>query len=154
MSFDKHQFRDFISRTLKAIDLHSEQGVDLLMKTAAKESNLGMYLKQIGRGPALGVFQMEPETERNIWNEFLKDHPQIAKKITELTGVTGPNSSAMEGDLRYQTCMARVRYLWAKGALPDHGDTEAQAHYWKKNYNTVLGDGTVEEFIAAAKRYT
>jgi len=154
MSFDKFQFRDFVKRTLQAVGLYSEEAVDLLLKTAAKESNFGTYLKQLGKGPALGVFQIEPGTEKNIWNELLKDNPKFAKKITELTGVTGPNLSALEGDLRYQTCVARLRYYWAKGALPKVGDIQAQADYWKKHYNTVLGAGTVEEFIAAAKKYT
>lgn len=154
MSFDKHQFRDFISRTLKAVNLHCEKSVDMLMKTAAKESKGGTYLRQIGGGPALGVFQIEPDTEKDIWLNFLRFNPELTTKIKALTGVDGPDMSALEGDLRYQTVMARLVYYRISKPLPGIDDLPGQAHYWKKHYNTMLGAGTVEEFIAAAKKYT
>ena len=154
MSFDKFQFRDFIKRTLQAIDLYCEPGVDQLVKTAAVESEGGTYLRQKGAGPALGVFQIEPNTERDIWLNYLRFNPMLTHKIKALTGVDGPDMSALEGDLRYQAIMARLVYYRISHPLPMVGDLIAQAKYWKQHYNTVLGDGTVEKFIAAAKKYT
>lgn len=154
MSFDKNQFRDFIKRTLQAVDLYSEAATDLLMKTAAKESNFGTYLYQVGSGPAKGVFQIEPNTEKDIWLNFLRFNPVLTGKIKTLTGVDGPNVSALEGDLRYQVIMARLVYYRVAKPLPMPGDIEAQAHYWKQHYNTAAGAGTVEGFIEAAKKYT
>lgn len=154
MSFDKFQFRDFVKRTLQAVDLYCEPGVDQLVKTAAVESEGGTYLRQKGAGPALGVFQIEPNTERDIWLNYLRFNPMLTHKIKALTGVDGPDMSALEGDLRYQAIMARLVYYRVSHPLPAHGDTEAQAKYWKQHYNTILGSGTVEKFIAAAKKYT
>ena len=154
MSFDKFQFRDFVKRTLQAVDLYCEPGVAQVVKTVAKESAGGTYLRQIGGGPALGPGQVEPATEKDLWEHCLKYRPKLVAKITALTGVTGPNQSALEGDLRYNVIMVRVKYLTAKGKLPDKDDIQAQARLWKQHYNTILGSGTVEEFIAAAKKYT
>jgi hypothetical protein len=72
MAFDKKQFRDLIQRTLQDLGMHSESAVNLLLGTAAQESQFGTYFRQIGGGPALGVFQMEPDTEIDIWDNYLR----------------------------------------------------------------------------------
>lgn len=154
MSFDKHQFRDFIKRTLQSVGLYCDKSEDLLLKTAAKESRGGTYLRQIGGGPALGVFQIEPDTEKDIWLNFLRFNPNLTAKIKALTGIDGPDMSALEGDLRYQTVMARLVYYRISKPLPGIDDLPGQAQYWKKYYNTLHGAGTVDEFIEAAKKYT
>lgn len=153
MSFDKHQFRDFIDRVLKAVNLHSEAATDLLLKTAAHESRFGTYLRQVGGGPALGVFQVEPDTEKDIWINYLRFNSELADKIKLLTGVDGPNQSALEGDLRYQVIMARLVYRRVKFPLPSPIDIVAQARYWKKHYNTMLGAGNENDFIKSAEKY-
>ncbi len=52
----------------------------------------------------------------------------------------------METDPKYAAAMARVRYLRVKEAIPK--DPRDIAAYWKQYYNTPLGAGTVEKFIA------
>lgn len=59
---DKKQLRELVTHVLKKYDLYSADAVELLMLTAATESNLGCYIKQVGGGPALGIFQCEPNT--------------------------------------------------------------------------------------------
>jgi len=59
---DKTQLRELIQVVLKEYDLYSRDAEELLMLTAAVESNLGYYIKQVGGGPALGIFQCEPDT--------------------------------------------------------------------------------------------
>ncbi len=59
---DKTQLRELIQVVLKEYDLYSRDAEELLMLTAATESNLGYYIKQKGGGPALGIFQCEPDT--------------------------------------------------------------------------------------------
>ena len=152
MSFDKHQFRDFIDRTLRVVELHSEAATDLLLKTAAHESKFGTYLRQV-KGPALGVFQVEPDTEKDIWLNYLRFNPELIAKIKNLTGIDGPNLSALEGDLRYQVIMARLVYRRIKFPLPSPIDILGQAKYWKRHYNTMLGAGSETDFIKAAEKY-
>ena len=49
----------------------------------------------------------------------------------------------------YAAAMARIQYLRAPKQLPTAGDTEGMAAYWKQYYNTPLGDGTVDQYIAS-----
>ena len=51
--------------------LVSQEAENLLMGTAAQESALGEYIRQLGNGPALGIFQMEPETFDDIVRNYL-----------------------------------------------------------------------------------
>ncbi len=152
MSFDKHQFRDFVDRTLKAVELHSEAATDLLLKTAAHESKFGTYLRQV-QGPALGIFQIEPDTEKDIWLNYLRFNSELTEKIKKFTGIDGPNHSALEGDLRYQVIMARLVYRRIKFPLPSPIDILGQAKYWKRHYNTMRGAGNEIDFVKAAEKY-
>lgn len=76
MSFDKNQFRSLILRVLTNVDpaLCSDAAVNLLLGTAAQESEFGKYIRQI-RGPALGVFQMEPATFDWLRDKYSLKYP-------------------------------------------------------------------------------
>lgn len=143
-----------IDPALKAIGLHSEAASQLVLGTACQESQCGRYLIQLGGGPALGIFQMEPATHNDIWQHFLK-----AGKPTDLgwkvmkESRAGPSAQEMIGNLWYAAAMCRVHYYRRPEPLPAADDIPAQAAYWKKHYNTHLGAGTVEEYLANWKRY-
>lgn len=144
VSFDRNQFRSLIRRTLVAFDpaLVSDAAVELLMGTAAQESGLGVYLRQVGGGPALGVFQIEPSTFEYLKKRFGPRYPElIARDVDEL-----------EWDVRLSIIMARLKYRSIKAPLPEN-NVHALADYWKKFYNTELGDGTTTEFRASYARF-
>lgn len=147
MSFHKHQFARAIREVLQNIELHSEAAVNLLLGTAAQESRFGKYLRQLGDGPARGVFQMEPRTERDIWENFLSNRSSLRQRVIEWTEVEGPDEYMLELNLAYQIAMCRVHYLRVPYQLPEPDDLEGLAGYWKKHYNTSLGAGTSSEFI-------
>ena len=153
MAFDRDQFADFVDRTLQRLKFHSEAAVQLLLGTAAVESKFGTYLRQLGGGPALGVYQMEPDTEFDIHTNFLRYKPYLLRDIREVCGVDRPDPAALEGNLTYQTAMARMHYLRRTAPLPEAGDIEALARYWKRYYNTPAGKGTEEHFVKAYARY-
>ena len=48
-----------------------------------------------------------------------------------------------------QVAFCRLHYRRVPAALPKSNDLEAQAKYWKKNYNSHLGRGTIEHFMEA-----
>ena len=152
MAFDKGQFRDLIERVLREIKAHSEAAVNLLMGTAAVESRFGTYLRQI-KGPALGVFQMEPATEEDIWCNFFPNRPRVRLRVINATGKAGPNVRALESNIAYQIAMARCQYLRFPEPLPFSKNLEALADYWKRYYNTRAGKGSPEEFIENYKRF-
>lgn len=147
---DKVTLKALITSVLKELGLHSDNAVNLLMGTAAQESHLGKYRKQIGGGPALGIFQMEPATFNDIVKNYLRFKPGLTVKIEGVARVCRFHAEDIETNDLLAICMARVHYLRVSEAIPS--DVEGMARYWKKYYNTPLGKGTVEEFISNYKK--
>lgn len=142
---DRKQFKDLIVvPTLLKLKLYSKAAEELVLGTALQESHL-TYLKQLGGGPALGVFQMEPATHDDIWDNFLTYRNELGLIISELAGTC--QSSEMTSNLAYACAMCRVHYFRVPDELPAAGDIAGQATYWKRHYNTPLGAGTVEEYM-------
>ena len=144
---DKDQLRvHIIEPALRELGLHSNSAVQLLMLTCAQESRLGHYIVQI-RGPAKGIFQMEPATHDDIWENYLKYKPDLAQKLEHIAGThpVQPTADVLVYNLRYAAAMARIHYRRSPDALPDYGDIVGMANMWKKVYNTPLGRGTARE---------
>jgi hypothetical protein len=142
---DKTQLRELISTVLRDCNLYSADAVELLMLTAAVESKLGTYLTQI-KGPARGIFQMEPATEKDLWNNYLRYKPHIVSDISKYH-IQHPDE--LRWNLAYAILMARIHYLRVPEPIPS--GTDKLAAYWKKWYNTHLGKGTTEKAIQAYK---
>lgn len=93
---DKRQLRNLIRRVLIGIGGYSEEAENLLMGTAAQESALGEYIRQLGNGPALGIFQMEPETFDDIVRNYLSYRPDLCRKVLIVSGVINLKSEYLE----------------------------------------------------------
>jgi len=143
VSLDSKQFADLIERVLGGFgkELNSPVAVKLLLGTAAHESRFGTYLKQI-RGPAIGIFQMEPDTFRWLQDTYQDTYVYLK----------GREPEEMEWDLRLAILAARLRYWIVPKPLP-HDDVQSIAGYWKRWYNTSAGAGTEEQFIDAYEKY-
>jgi len=148
---DQKQLKDLIIRVLKGIDLYSEYAVELLLGTAAQESRMGIYIKQLNNGPALGIFQMEPATFKDIVQSYLSRKPELSEKIKIISGVDCYKEEYLEWNISFAICMSRVFYLRIPKEIPE--DLPGQAGYWKKYYNTYLGMGTEEEYIKNYNAY-
>jgi len=142
------------------------------------ESRL-VYLRQLGKGPALGPYQVEPATHKSIWRDMLTARLDLAQRVGNLAGADVVRSTAERGRYvvwwdahtglehhlvassaartipelwHYATAIARCRYLWAREPLPAAEDAEAMAKYWKVAYNTHLGAGRVDKAIPAFEK--
>lgn len=140
----------------------SDSAINLLLGTCAQESNMGEYLKQLNNGPALGIYQIEPKTHIDIYENYLQFDNKILEKITKLlinfsTSNLLANTQYYEenliGNLYYATAIARICYWRHSESLPKSYDTEGLARYWKKYYNTDKGKGTVAEFVNNFNKY-
>ena len=153
---NSYQLRKYIVvAELERLGLYSKAAENLLMGTAAQESKLGEYLKQLGGGPARGIFQMERATEKDLWHNYLAYKPKLRRKIFDITASKTPYyTDEILYNLRYAAAMTRIHYLRVKESLPDADDVAGLAQYWKKYYNTHLGKGTVDEFVKNYKLYT
>lgn len=144
-----HDFREEVVRpTLRFLDLLSPAAENLLIGTAAVESGF-MRLRQAG-GPALGVFQIEPATHQDVWDNYLAFRPELASEVRSLASQhfyeDDPHRELI-GNLFYSCAIARVIYLRAKPPLPHVDDVRALAEYWKAHYNTALGAGHPDQFV-------
>jgi hypothetical protein len=155
MSFDRKQFRDLIEDTLNRADqiyaeaggkgykFYSPQAVELLMMTAAQESLLGTYLKQI-KGPAVSVFQIEKRTLGDLL-EWIASTSLALSAVVGAFSFSGTDLLVEEeivGNLCLAIVMARIYYMRVKEPLPT--SVNDMAKYYKKYYNTHLGAATVE----------
>ncbi len=145
---DARQLRELIVKpALEEVGLHSDAAEDLVMGTAAQESHL-QYVKQLGGGPALSLFQIEPATYTDYWENYLAYQADLASEIRAACGFEGiPEPTRLVWDFKFASIMCRVHYRRISSPLPMHGDLPGYAAYWKKYYNTVHGAGTEEEFV-------
>jgi hypothetical protein len=141
----KNHVKIIAKETLKRMNLYSEQALSLIMATGQAESHF-KHLKQI-KGPALGFFQMEPATMRDIMENYVLYRPKYKSALLEL----GLDDSDLEfcllSNIALQVAFCRLHYRRVPKPLPQtHLD---QAHYWKSFYNSHLGKGTIEHFMEA-----
>ena len=154
MAFNCKQFKLIIEDTLLSFSppLAKNNAVNLLLGTAAVESNFGTYVRQI-KGPAVSVFQIEPFTERDMWENYIVHKQDIKNQLSRIYHATGPDPERLVTDLGLAIVMARLYYLRKPSMLPQADDLIGLAEYWKREYNTYKGKGTVEKFIEKWRQY-
>ena len=136
---------------LQQLDVWSQIAENLMVGTALQESLL-THTQQVGGGPALGLWQMEPATHDDCWQNFLKFRPELGKKVLHFT--QHPVAAEMRVNHVYACAMARIRYYRVSAPLPtDVNDLMALAKYWKQHFNTPLGAGKPEEFYTKYVKY-
>ena len=156
---DPSQFRSLVVvDTLIKMGMWSQASENLLVGTALVESNL-TYIKQLGGGPAVGFFQMEPNTAIDIANRYMTHREQLGDRFARAVNVISSTSidwgnvnghdlvTKLICDMRFACAMARLRYWMVSAPLPDADDIEGLAQYWKDHYNTAQGAGKVSDFI-------
>lgn len=150
--------RRLIKDVLTPHHMYSEAAEELLILTAATESLGGKYIFQI-KGPARGIFQMEPATEHDILKNyvFYKANLRNALKTFVSFNVDGSFDFKVKEplvySLEYQILMARIHYLRDRFGLPEASDIDGLASYWKRVYNTYLGKGSPEKAVTKYLEY-
>lgn len=142
LDVEMFRFR-IVKPVLLKLELHSPAAENLVLGTALHESHL-KFLQQI-RGPAKGVFQMEPATYADLWANFLAYQPKLAAVVRSFA-IGDPDAEEMEGNLYFACAMCRIHYKRVRAPLPEN-DPHELALYWKKYYNTLLGRGTIEQAL-------
>jgi hypothetical protein len=147
---------EIIIPVLHKLELYSASAVNLLLGTAAMESDMGMYIKQKGSGPALGIYQMEPSTHLDIWQNYLQFRDELLKKVKKYL-IIDLGEANLIGNLFYATAMARVHYYRSPTKLPEAHDIPGLAKMWRLVYNTNLGafsyQEATEKFIRKYNKY-
>lgn len=133
---------DVIEEGCIRVGAYSDAALELLLGVCAVESSFGKYRRQLGNGPARGIFQMEPATFYWLLNIYGKRFPWLIW-----------HCDALIDDDVLASALCRLRFRIVKSPLPDADDLWAQAEYWKKWYNTYKGKGTVQGYIQAYRKY-
>lgn len=141
------RFLDKVIRpSLMCIGMHSRQAEILVLGTALHESKL-RERDQRGGGQALGLFQIEPETHSDIWDNYLRFRPTLARRVEHLLDLEPDRTQQLRDNDRYGAALARIHYERTGLALPDAADLDGQARFWKSHYNTHLGRGRPEDYV-------
>ena len=141
---DIEQFHKYVVRpTLEVIGLQSLEAERLLIGTALVESRLH-YIQQV-KGPAAGLYQMEPATHDDIWKNFLAYKPALSQRVDKLLFSGMDKVEQLRVNMAYATAMCRVHYFRSKDPLPR--TPEEMALYHKRYYNTVLGKTDPKESV-------
>jgi hypothetical protein len=128
-----------------------DRALPLLLGTAAQESNL-VHFRQLNNGPARGLFQMEPATERDH-AAYVANHKDIANTFLERCNVLPASLWHLENNLVYQILLARLHYYRRDPKrLPEAQDIAEQSLRYKKYYNTAAGKATPEQYVANYQR--
>lgn len=137
------QLKDLIIKpALLDLLLYSDDAIELLLFTCATESQGGTYLHQI-KGPALGIYQMEPNTYNDIWVNYIHNRPDILLRMVHNFGCSQmPSEDRLIYDLRFATAMARLHYARVSEPLPKQDDPHSIWDYYKAHYNTSQGSAT------------
>ena len=112
---------------------------------AAHESQLGKYIVQIGGGPARGVYQIEPETMQDNYDNFLNARPSLAQQFQRISGVFGPDVDQLTDNPIYGTLHARLKLYRAPGAIPHY--LPEMAEYAKAVFNSAGGAATAKQYL-------
>lgn len=134
----EHVIRPALRSISVSRPMDAPAAIELLVGTYLAESRVGgnTALVQM-KGPALGIWQMEPPTYMWLRSRgWTFEHTLGAKDPQRLIY-----------DLRHAAIMARLRYWVAPDPLPAADDIAGLAGYWKRVYNTHLGAGDPAKFV-------
>lgn len=129
----------------------------LLLATAAQETHCGEFLAQVD-GPALGIYQMEPNTAQDIYFNFLQGQWNRWANVVNMWAIPEPRPAELWRQMPYNlalaTLFARILYFRVQEPLPKSTDAEDLWPYYKAHWNSYQGAATEEEFIDNVTKYT
>ncbi len=154
--FNIKQFReDIVAPTLGALQIRNANMAELLVFTCAVESAGGTYVRQI-KGPALGIYQIEPATFTDLFVNYVLRKPDIANLFTLNLGMHRmPQPEEVITNLSLATACTAMLYQYRKARLPADSKLTSEQLWdiYKPLYNTVKGASKKEPSIAAYEKW-
>ncbi len=150
-----------LARSAGEPGLWSEAAENLVVGTAAHESGGFRYLWQrqangvrlLHERAGRGLFQIQPDTHRGLWRNYLAFRPALAAALTTLASADRLANMELVGNLPYAAAVCRLIYWRKRPALPPADDIEGLGHYWTDHYNTAEGGGTAARFVSDYNLY-
>lgn len=134
-----NDLRELIVRpTLEHLNEWSQTAENLLLGTAAQESQLGFRM-QSDTNDGLGLYSISPSTHTQVWDEFLVTNPELASRTRGLASqqqfLKSPHSELMT-NLSYATGIAWMIYKSCHIKLPDNTNAHELARCWLLHYRS------------------
>lgn len=143
-------FANYVREVLSYFGLPcSPAAVQLLVMIAAHESDNFLYLKQLKKGPARGLLQMEPVGLKEVIR-YATLRPEKFELLPVLTDV---RLDQLIFDTELAILCARVFFMAKPEPLPPENDIEALAKYAKEHWNTRSGKAKWEDYYHAFKEH-
>lgn len=146
---------NIIKPCIDALELDSgrEKNIGaLLLYTSSQESHL-VYYRQLSGGPALSLWQVEPNTYHDCYENYLVYRKPLLQKILDFSGYEEfPDASELEHNQKLACAIARIVYRRSPLVIPQWNDIEGMWKIYKECYNTHLGKAQKHEFIEAFER--
>lgn len=137
--------REFIRKVLTDCEVSfGEHQVNQIYGTALVESN-NKNVRQYGGGPALGYFQMEPATRKDIFTNYLSYFPSLMKLLTR--GVGQPLSCDNATFMQYPRLQVIYCWLHYRRFKAWGENVFMYAVNWKRKYNTMKGKGRSSKYV-------
>ncbi len=148
MSELKSHINSIINKVLMRMPYgyYSYEAHELIYRTGMAETGY-RALKQYNGGPAIGFFQIEPDTLKDTMKNYVKYRPPLKACLLELGLDEKDLEFSVLTNIALQVAFCRIHYRRNPHKIPE--SLEEQAKYWKEHYNTKLGKGTVGHFIEA-----
>ena len=108
MALDAKQVRTLVIQpALSEIELWSPAAEELVLGTAIIESRLS-FIKQLGRGPALGLWQIEPDTHRDVYQNFLEYREGLYDQVMSLSAPGQTFEENLTSNMQYGAAICRL----------------------------------------------
>ena len=150
-----------IRPTLEQLNQWSPAAENLLMGTAAQESQLGFRLAS---NQLKGIYRISETTHQQVWDEFLIHDPETASRLRGLASqqqfLQAPHNE-LAINLSYATGVAWMIYLRHGLSLPDAHNIRELGKCWlnyyadrdgKKFGKLSTSEAELEKFIAHYRR--
>jgi hypothetical protein len=131
--------RELIIRpTLVALNEWSQTAEDLLMGTAAQESQLGFRM-HADDDSGIGLYRISTQTHTQVWDNYLITDPELASRLRGLASqqqfLKSPHNELII-NLSYATGVAWMIYKRHNPAFSDNPNVHELATYWLHYYCT------------------
>ena len=145
------EMRNLVIRdTLKYLGAWSLAMENLLLGTAAQESDLGEHVKT---GRLLGIYQISAATHRKVWDKYLIQYPELASRVRGLASQRGflekPHAELV-GNLKYATAIAWLVYKRCGKTLNPNATPQELAAFWYRHFH-ARARGSERDFVRAYK---
>lgn len=127
--------------------------VKLLQETAAIESDRGVYVSQLGNGPARGIFQMEINTIKDTIAWLNSKH--MYNQVRVFYNKNKSEEWNYQHNVPWQIAMAAAYYVRMAGnnIIKSTANRNDRERVYKKYWNTHKGKSTKEKYFAKAEAF-